>query len=270
MPYAGYLLNPGDMFQVDPDSVLFATGAPKQAEQIQLGKKMRSKYRRVNKGIRIGKAPRKRNIMKVVQASLGTEEIPAAETTWSIAEVRSQRQLEFRDIYNQLQISLQKNKKYMGVKRKQEYRALAKDVRNARARINTKTEQELNDLLEDFKSRSSMGKKVVPEENEQAQEERVTNRAREISEDEKKNLEKAIIRARENPVDASKPYATPWRPRPYMSAFAFVPRYLEVNHNICSAVYLRHPVARTGLAEVPSPFGGTAQQLAFNWYLRRR
>ena len=29
MQYPGYLLNPGDMFQVDPDRVLFATGARK-------------------------------------------------------------------------------------------------------------------------------------------------------------------------------------------------------------------------------------------------
>lgn len=62
----------------------------------------------------------------------------------------------------------------------------------------------------------------------------------------------------------------PWRPREYMSAFAFIPRYLEVNQNICSAVYLRHPVARPGLAEVPTPFPEPLSQLAFNWFLRRR
>jgi hypothetical protein len=55
-----------------------------------------------------------------------------------------------------------------------------------------------------------------------------------------------------------------------MSAFAFIPRYLEVNQNVCSAVYLRHPVARPGLAEVPSPLGAESADLAFNWYLRRR
>lgn len=61
-----------------------------------------------------------------------------------------------------------------------------------------------------------------------------------------------------------------WRPRAYMSAFAFIPRYLEVNQNVCSAVYLRHPVVRPGLAEVPTPFPEGLSQLAFNWYLRRR
>jgi hypothetical protein len=58
-------------------------------------------------------------------------------------------------------------------------------------------------------------------------------------------------------------------PRRYMPAFAFIPRYLEVNQNICAAVYLRHPVARPGQSEVPSPFPPHLQQLAYNWYLRR-
>lgn len=74
----------------------------------------------------------------------------------------------------------------------------------------------------------------------------------------------------ENPFDPSKPYVTPWRPRDYMAPFAFIPQYLEVNQNICSAVYLRHPVARRGTAEVPTPYPIGVNQLAFNWYLRRR
>jgi ribosomal protein S4 len=50
--------------------------------------------------------------------------------------------------------------------------------------------------------------------------------------------------------DPLKPYRTPWRPRYYLSAFAFIPKYLEVNHNIGHAVYLRDPVARPGQSEV--------------------
>jgi hypothetical protein len=61
-----------------------------------------------------------------------------------------------------------------------------------------------------------------------------------------------------------------WEPKDYMAPFAFVPRYLEVNHTVCSAVYLRHPVARMGLAEVPSPFPLETGNLAFAYYLRRR
>lgn len=83
-------------------------------------------------------------------------------------------------------------------------------------------------------------------------------------------LAKQMEKEDENPVNALKAYATPWQPRPYMSPFAFVPRYLEVHHAIASAVYLRHPVVRHGLAEVPTPFSPETNQLAFNWYLRRR
>lgn len=62
----------------------------------------------------------------------------------------------------------------------------------------------------------------------------------------------------------------PWTSKDWMSAFAFIPRYLEVNQNVCSAVYLRDPVARPGIAEVPSPFAPETLGLAFQWYLRRR
>ena len=55
-----------------------------------------------------------------------------------------------------------------------------------------------------------------------------------------------------------------------MAAFAFVPRYLEVHHRVCAAVYLRHPVARAGWGEVPTPYGEEVNGLAYNWYLRRR
>ena len=66
------------------------------------------------------------------------------------------------------------------------------------------------------------------------------------------------------------PYARPWRPRPFMAAFAYIPRYLEVHPKVCSAVYLRHPVARPGQSEVPTPFPEWVNALAFNYYLRRR
>ncbi|KOS21635.1 37S ribosomal protein NAM9 [Escovopsis weberi] len=90
-----------------------------------------------------------------------------------------------------------------------------------------------------------------------------------LSKEEMRELGRILRRDEENPVDDSKPYATPWRPRPYMSAFAFIPRYLEVNPKICAAVYLRHPVARKGMAEVPTPFSYLTSQLTHNWYLER-
>lgn len=90
-----------------------------------------------------------------------------------------------------------------------------------------------------------------------------------LSREEMRKLARLLQYDEENPIDDSKPYATPWRPRPYMSAFAFIPRYLEVNPNICAAVYLRHPVARKGMAEVPTPFSYLTSQLSHNWYLER-
>jgi hypothetical protein len=83
------------------------------------------------------------------------------------------------------------------------------------------------------------------------------------------SLRKILAQDQENPVDETKPYKTPWIPRPFMSPWAFVPRYLEVNHNICAAVYLRHPVARRGYAEVPTPFSFFTSQLAHTWYAER-
>src|SRR5579862_824014 len=38
MIYPGYMLNPGDMFQVEPERVLFATGAPKSKPQRRAGR----------------------------------------------------------------------------------------------------------------------------------------------------------------------------------------------------------------------------------------
>jgi hypothetical protein len=275
MPYPGYLLNPGDMFQVEPDRVLFATGAPKTIEQIKATRTQRKWNKRISKGLRIGiaKAP-KRTTMKVAQP-LPEIEAPVdpapVRVSQNIAEIRRQRGLDFRDINFKLAEILEVRQRTLGVKRKQQMRELSKDIKSARSRLNYKTEEELDGLLKDFHARFTvLAKKPSKEEKKQAEEKGEDVWKRKLNDKEDKQLQAAIQRARENPIDETKPYATPWRPRPYMSAFAFVPRYLEVNHNICSAVYLRNPVARPGLAEVPSPFAEETQQLAFNWYLRRR
>lgn len=59
-------------------------------------------------------------------------------------------------------------------------------------------------------------------------------------------------------------------PKDYMSAFAFLPVYLEVSYETCSAVYLRDPVARPGNVEVPSHLPNSVHALAANWYQRGR
>lgn len=225
----------------------------------------------MNKGIRVARPKTTRPIMKVEQLSKAVApQEQALRTTGNIEEVREQRKLDFRDIFNQVELALHEKTAKLGAKRKQELRALSKELKNARAQVNRKAEKELDDQLKNFNVQFAIiQKRVTPEETFAAQKED-RKIEKKLSDVEEKQLQKAIARARENPIDESKPYATPWRPRPYMSAFAFIPRYLEVNHNICSAVYLRHPVARPGMSEVPSPFNEGTQQLAFNWYLRRR
>ncbi|BGP40347.1 hypothetical protein JCM10450v2_004328 [Rhodotorula kratochvilovae] len=54
----------------------------------------------------------------------------------------------------------------------------------------------------------------------------------------------------------------------YASPFLFVPPYLEVSYGTCSAVYLRHPTARPGVSEVPSPYeaDGEVMRLAWEYY----
>lgn len=263
MPYAGYLLNPGDMFQVDVERVLYATGAPKTTDQIKEGRKLHKAYRRSKKT----STPRSR--IAAAKNAPTTTTGAVTRSTVDMVEVRRQRRLDLKELLSQAETILNDKRRKVGAKRKIAIRAFTKDVRSAMSTLNQKNEKELDDQLAKLVSQLSLVQNGhSPESSSES-----TNPAAEPdkpSEEEQKALREALTRARENPVDESKPYATPWRPRPYMSAFAFIPRYLEVNHNICAAVYLRHPVARQGRAEVPTPFGEEIQQLAFSWYLRRR
>src|ERR1700753_3921106 len=47
---------------------------------------------------------------------------------------------------------------------------------------------------------------------------------------------------------------TPFRLPDYATPFTFIPAYLEVSFLTCSAVYLRHPTARPGYSEIPTPY----------------
>lgn len=72
------------------------------------------------------------------------------------------------------------------------------------------------------------------------------------------------------------PMKTPKAPTfsfpPYASPFLFLPAYIEANPATCSAIYVRHPTARPGYSEVPSPFdaGGEVMRFAWEWYAKRR
>jgi ribosomal protein S4 len=281
MIYPGYLLNPGDMFQVEPERVMFATGAPKDARERRATRRIREKAKETKKG--------------AVEASEGGKEVTGEEITdptpapaseaEEVDDIESKRKSSKVDLKGILQKakSILADKDKIGgpsAKRKQELRAFAATVRNVIGQINRKSAQslkstvsslddELSTLLSQLSvSKSSKSADASPKTSPDSSSDDPPTES--ISEEDSEALREALEEARDNPIDPTKPYATPWRPRPYMSAFAFIPRYLEVNQNICAAVYLRHPVARPGLAEVPTPFGETTNQLAFTWYLRRR
>ncbi len=288
MIYPGYLLNPGDMFQVEAERVLFATGAPKDAQERRVGRKLRRKAKETKEDAV--------EASDTAQEEVGGEASRPVATPASVAELsedsttiedvdaikakRKASKVDLKDLLDKAKSVLDDKKAGPSAKRKQELRAFTSSVRNAISQVNRKPveslettvsslDDELNTLLSQL-SISSPSTTPNPVSTETSSSPASQPTTLIISKEDREALRNALREARENPVDPTKPYATPWRPRPYMSAFAFIPRYLEVNQNICSAVYLRHPVVRPGLAEVPTPFAYDTSQLAFNWYLRRR
>ena len=277
MPYAGYLLNPGDMFQVEPDSVLFATGARKESAQIKVGRKVRMKRAKVNKRLRLPQPlpPLRERRRKTGEITDVDGEAEVEKNSENLQEFREQRLETIDEFLVAVLEEFERGKSKLGAKRKQDLRALLKDARAVRARINRKTEEQVTEDLKNLSSRFWLIRAATKQETQPNATKRslsvyAQKKQQVVDEAKKQKLLEAMIHVEENREDPSKPYATPWQPRPFMSPFAFIPRYLEVHHAICSAVYLRHPVARPGLAEVPTPFAAETQQLAFTWYLRRR
>lgn len=265
------------MFQVEPDRVLFATGAPKikvksQAEKLRYERRI-SRQSNITRDAALAKRAERRRAKEAKELADDTIELAprqpkSAPIVLGDSEVRKLRQKEFLKLIRQIEDRIGNKKVRRTGKRKQELRVLLRRAKANVIFIGRKSLQELDTEMKEI-TQELLGITEEVESPDTAPVKRLKPES-EMSDKQKEALKKAIARIRENPADITKPYATPWRPRPYMSAFAFIPRYLEVNHNICSAVYLRHPVARPGLAEVPTPFPAETQQLAFNWYLRRR
>ncbi|EEH03751.1 NAM9+ protein [Histoplasma capsulatum G186AR] len=332
MRYPGYLLNPGDLFQVDPERVMFATGAPKDPQQRRRGRKRRN--RTPVEAARDETA----NAAAETSAPIEGAETPAenAEEAEKPIEKAEQKELSPDEARNTLTRLLSQAKEFMNNKdvsapaQRLNLNNFRKGVRQALSSAFSST-----DVVEDLEAQflqlkaladispskskpttepstsshastttSSTSSANLPEsvlptppphekssakptstpstpqdpvlaaalkqaiENPTAPLDEATHP--QISEEDLTVLRQALYQLHENPIDSLKPYATPWRPRDYMSAFAFIPRYLEVNQNICAAVYLRHPVARPGRSEVPSPYPDSVNGAAFVWYLRRR
>ncbi|RMZ71892.1 hypothetical protein GMOD_00009243 [Pyrenophora seminiperda CCB06] len=271
MIYPGYALNPGDMFQVEPSSVMFATGAPKTRS---------SNARRVTKEKAAARAEaRSQSGGQTPKQQPQTDPPPTREEP-TPAELKKQLQ----DLMQQVDDVLAEDVK---AKDKQKFRAFRQSVRRAISLWRSANPETISTLDTQFDFlRTQIAERQAALSSEQAASpasarDRNNPTATDeplISDEDQARLRSAFEKLRLeaehtsawNRRNAQAPYATPWRPRDYMSAFAFIPRYLEVNQNICAAVYLRHPVARAGLAEVPTPFSIETGQLAFNWYLRNR
>jgi hypothetical protein len=58
---------------------------------------------------------------------------------------------------------------------------------------------------------------------------------------------------------------------PYAAPHIFVPAYLLPSYLTCSAVYVRHPTARPGYSEIPSPYdaGGELMSLGWEWFQKK-
>jgi len=258
MIFPGYQLNPGDMFQVEADRVLLATGAPKDAADRRATRKLRRKSPGDEEtDTDAGNSP-------AAKPSIPTE----APTPKDPGDTLQRLLKHAKSI-------LAKPSDDLTAKRKHDLRAFQQTLKRTLSRPTSLTDSIDAQLLEMAENLKVAPPPLTPNapiepNSHDSPSPRIDGKALAISHAETKMLKQALENARDNPVDPSKPYATPWRPREYISPFAFVPRYLEVHHKVCSAVYLRHPVARPGLGEVPTPYPVETNGLAFNWYLRRR
>ncbi|KAJ9297524.1 hypothetical protein DTO271G3_4299 [Paecilomyces variotii] len=296
MKFPGYLLNPGDLFQVDPERVMFATGAPKDKHERREG-------RLAKKSAAAAQEAEEANAEEEAAKEAKDEEKPE--------DVKDEDPREtLKTLLAQAKTIMSSSKDVLPAKRKQEIRGFQKAVKRVLSRSQSSSVltdnleaqfSELTSLLRAKRAEKVEAKESKSEGASAAESTKSANAATaasdakpgeqlteafrkaaldpegldgesasELSDVEFDVLKRALEQLRDNPIDSTKPYATPWRPRDYMSAFAFIPKYLEVNQNICAAVYLRHPVARPGFSEVPTPFGEGVGTAAFAWYLRRR
>jgi len=267
MVYPGYLLNPGDMYQVEPDLILFATGASKDSPASSSDTAETAEGDESDQSSESALGSAVENVVTSIADNdpeaeeddiVLDQEIPDSEDNPTTATLKILQSLGTR-----IRSLLEDSKETLSGQKKIKLRALKTTVTRTMSRAASTTPTTLDDLETQFQSLSS----TTSPSNTESEVDAVAASA---ALEETPEMRAAIQTARDNPIDPSKPYATPWRPRDFMSAFAFIPRYLEVNQNICSAVYLRHPVCMPGFAEVPTPFHHETSQLAFNWYLRRR
>jgi hypothetical protein len=263
------------MFQVDPERVLYATGLPKRPPK---DSKQPSSLARDNEAteevteedqVETETAGKDESELEAAKAEQDPDTTDAPEPV-PINMKPTRKQIQ--ELTAQAKAIL--NEEQVGVAQKKALRTFLKSAKPllSRAGRPNASATEIADELSTLTAELNLG--VGHDDTASSPELVSSDPIASLSEVEMKRLEQRmkehIREEEENPYDPSKPYVTPWQPRNYMAPFAFIPQYLEVNQNICSAVYLRHPVARNGAAEVPTPYSTRISQLAFNWYLRRR
>ncbi|GKT45296.1 37S ribosomal protein NAM9, mitochondrial [Colletotrichum spaethianum] len=314
MRYGAYKLNPGDMFQVDVDSVLYATGRAKTPAHAKFLAGEDWETKNAVKDSKEGKSrildpeaseqaaadtPVEAEAEAAAEAAVeeaeaataeGGEDAAAASTEESQASEEDRRAAHHKQLKALVRSakSLINDGEGLNPRKKRQLRAFMTEAKRAISSSGRVTNAEassndpnavidnLSAMLKDFKLDGTQVEAVPAEAGQQAEQQpkkqsehkekaatetitdlvsskEVRKQIDGLSRDEQKALANLLRRDAENPIDESKPYWTPWEPRRYMAPFAFIPRYLEVNQNICAAVYLRHPVARRGTAEVPTP-----------------
>ncbi|KAG8166490.1 hypothetical protein KVR01_002179 [Diaporthe batatas] len=327
MTHPSYLLNPGDMFQVNPEFVLLATGkkkpppppkAPRKSRKAAASKEDAAEEEGEGhseeaaaegegeegegegEGEQVAPGTKLPNV-DAFEARLAKEEAKKGGETSTEVQPNAPGSIPrvLRFLSKQAKDILEQQKGDLKVKKKRKFRNFIKMSRAALAKAGraggeaeVASDQtvidEVNAMLRDLAiADPSIAKKAeesgaftaeeVAKATQETRKEQKEDKAQPakradyvMSGEEVSRMNKLLKEWEDNPEDLSKPYLTPWEPRRFMGAFAFIPRYLEVNQNICAAVYLRHPVARQRYAEVPTPFPPHVMQLAFNWYLRRR
>ena len=294
MIYPGYLLNPGDMFQVEPDRVMFATGAPKDRYDRKTSRRLRRELAKKAATTEAQESASEALAEEVEAEQPTSDEVPdrtvvkaADSASQPDSKAKADPKKHLKTLLTQARELLADPRDGLTAKRKQNLRGFQQLIKRAMSRagagkfdisqienLDSQLDVILSKIASSSSGSSSSSVSAAPSSPDLAKSPSSTDSrspsVSDVSAAERRMLAEALKESQENPVDPTKPYATPWRPRDYMSAFAFIPRYLEVNQNVCSAVYIRHPVARPGAAEVPTPFAHGEHQLAFVWYLRRR
>ncbi len=272
MTHPSYLLNPGDMFQVDIERVMTATGKPKRPGQNQQalpttaateaaeGEEAEAEVEAEPAVSEV--EPLDAEAAKEKHIAILKELQSRAEKALTLPEIRDRAKAKIA-----LRKYLKEVKTDLDNTRKSKAAQSASEMSDAEAELTTLF-ADISLTWTQFKNQNKQAKEAAAGTTTSTATP-TPNTSDRFTPAQRRLFMKVNDAERNAQRDWSKPYRTPWQPRDWMAPFAFVPRYLEVNQRICAAVYLRHPVARPGLAEVPTPFSPFVSQLAYNWYLRR-